>query len=179
MGRFMSQDEEKFFNEMYNEMYRQLIGFTYRICDDVSFSEDVVQETFIELYRNIDKLMEHPRPKAWLYIAVKNKMMKMGKKNGVLYPLKDESLVVKTEEKSYKEIELAETIKNVVGERDYRMFCDYVLNGYSSVEVAEKYDVDKGGIRMRISRLKRKLALEIPKNWIIFLACMVGGFYGL
>ncbi len=175
----MNTEEERFFNELYDEMYHRLINFVYRICKDETFTEDVVQETFIEVYRNIDKIMEHPQPKAWLYVAVKKKMMKMGKKNGKLYPVKDESLIIKMEEKRYKEIELAETIKSCVGERDYHMLCDYFLNGYSSIEVAEKYHVDKGGIRMRMTRLKRKLASEVPRNWLLFLVCIIGGFYGL
>ena len=48
------------------------------------------------------------------------------------------------------------------------MLRDYYLNGYSSEEVAEKYGVDKGSIRMRMSRLKKRLREELIVGWLIF-----------
>lgn len=178
-GETKEEARQKFFDKLYGEMHRKLGYFIFRTCRDATFAEDVLQETFMEAYRNIDKLMEHPEPKAWLYVAARNKMMKMGKKKNELCPVDDEYLIVKTEERDYKEVELAEVIKSVVGEEDYNMLCDYFLNGYSAAEVARKYNVKEGGIRMRMSRLKKKLKNEIPKNWILFVICMFGGFYGL
>ena len=54
------------------------------------------------------------------------------------------------------------------------MLCDYYVNGYSSDEVAEKYGIDKGVIRMRISRMKKKLKENVILDWIIFLICIWG-----
>ena len=72
-------------------------------------------------------------------------------------------------EVEFGEIELAETIKASVSEREYEMLRDYYLNGYNSVEVADKYGIDRGTIRMRISRLKKKLKEHIVVGWFIFL----------
>lgn len=164
-----SETEEKFINSLYIEMYPKLNNFVYRVSKDAAFTEDVVQETFWEACRKIDVVMAHGEPRAWLYITLKNKMMKMGKKRSSLYPVGDEYFAARADEDVYKDIELAEAIRKYVGERDYNMLCDYFVNGYSSTEVAEKYNLDKGGIRMRISRLRKKLEKEIPKNWAIFL----------
>ncbi len=163
----MNQEtKEKFFNSLYIEMYPKMNNFVYRICKDAAFTEDVVQETFWEACRKIDVVMAHGEPRAWLYITLKNKMMKMGKKRNTLYPVEDEYFAASAEEDIYRDIELAESIKSSVGERDYNLLCDYYVNGYSSAEVAEKYHLDKGGMRMRISRLRKKLEKEISKNWI-------------
>lgn len=75
---------------------------------------------------------------------------------------------------SYKEIELAETIKSAISEEEYEILRDYYVNGYSADEVAEKHGIDKGVIRMRISRLKKKLKKNVMLDWLIFLICIWG-----
>ena len=74
-------------------------------------------------------------------------------------------------ERGYEEVELAETIKSSISETEYEMLRDYYLNGYSSVEVADKYGLDRGGIRMRMTRIKKKLKEEFVFGWFFFWVC--------
>ena len=154
------ETKDRFFNELMKKNYDKIYMFVGKGCSDKEFVEDVVQETFYEAYRKIEILVEHPNQMGWLYNTAKNKRMKLGKKKSEFYLLEmeyDDLMSERAGGEEYEEVELAETIKASVSEKEYNMLRDYYLNGYSSVEVAEKYGLDKGGIRMRMSRLKRKL----------------------
>lgn len=167
------ETKDKFFNELMEMAYDKIFTFVSRGESDLEFAQDVVQETFYEAYRKIELLMEHPNQMGWLYSTAKNKKMKLGKRRGGIYQLNEEcedNLEAENSgEVEFGEIELAETIKASVSEREYEMLRDYYLNGYNSVEVADKYGIDRGTIRMRISRLKKKLKEHIVVGWFIFL----------
>lgn len=172
------ETKDKFLKALMEETYEKVYIFISRKERDRDFVEDVVQETFMEAYKKADLLMNHPNPMAWLYLTARNKMMKMRAKrkeicildNGEVDLLED----LKAGEGEYGEIELATVIKDSVSETDYEMLCDYYVNGYSSTEIADKYGLEKSGVRMKISRLKRKLRGNIIAGWLLFVICIWG-----
>lgn len=153
--------KDKFLRELMEETYDKIYTFIDRRQADKDFVEDVVQETFLAAYRKAEILIEHPNQLGWLYITARNKMMKMGSRRKDLCFFDGEETAylgnLQTEEKQYGEIELEESIKATVGEKEYQILCDYYLNGYNSEEMAEKYGLESGNLRMRVSRLKKKL----------------------
>ena len=164
--------KDQFFEGLMKENYLKLHTFMSRKKQDQEFIYDVLQETFMEAYRKTEHLMAHPNTLGWLYITAKNKMMKMSSKRKELLFLEDETVKVLDHigkrEVQYSEIELSETIKSALGEREYGMFLDYYINGCTAEEIADKYGVEAGGIRMRMSRLKKKLRENFIVNWLIF-----------
>lgn len=173
------ETKDKFFWELMEENYEKVYVFLRKGNIDKAFAEDVVQETFLEAYRKAELLAEHPNRLGWLYTAAKLKMIKMLSKRENAWSLDDENITIDKEyslgklkpfkEWDFDEIELAETIKTSVSEEEYEMIRDYYLNGYTAVEVADKYGLDKGGFRMRMSRLKKKLKDDIIAGWPCFL----------
>lgn len=153
--------KDKFLKELMEATYDKIYTFIDRRQKDKGFVEDAVQETFLEAYRKADILMEHPNQLGWLYITARNKMLKMNslKKEYCVYGEKQAVCLenIEDEEEHYGEIELRESIKATVSEKEYQMLRDYYLNGYNSEEMAEKYGMEQGNIRMRVSRLKKKL----------------------
>ena len=152
--------KDQFLKELMGATYEILYDFISRRQTDQGFVEDVVQETFLEAYRKAELLAEHPNQLGWLYVTARNKMMKMGGKRKDVCFFDGGEVVCKkleTEEEKYREVELVVSIKSAVSEKEYEMLRDYYLNGYCSKEVADKYGVDHGVIRMKMSRLKKKL----------------------
>lgn len=155
------ETKDKFLKELMDATYEKIYLFIGRRQADKDFVEDVVQETFLAAYRKAEILMDHPNQLGWLYITARNKMLKLNSKKKDLRFLEEGDIAyierLKTEEEQYGEIELEEAIKATVGEEQYQMLRDYYLNGYSSGEMAEKYGMESGNVRMRMSRLKKKL----------------------
>lgn len=54
------ETKDKFFNDLMEETYERVYTFVSRGCNNKEFTEDVVQETFLEAYRKIEVLLEHP-----------------------------------------------------------------------------------------------------------------------
>lgn len=153
--------KDKFLKELMEATYDKIYTFIDRKQTDKDFVEDVVQETFLEAYKKAELLMDHPNPLGWLYVTARNKMLKLtSRKKGLSFFAVGENAYLDNllkEDEQYGEIELKESIKTTVGEEDYEMLRDYYLNGYSSEEMAEKYGMESGNLRMRVSRLKKKL----------------------
>ena len=153
--------KDKFLKELMEATYEKIYMFIDRRQADKDFVEDVVQETFLEAYRKAESLMEHPNPLGWLYVTARNKMLKLSsrKKDICFFAVGDTAYLdnLMKEDEQYGEIELEESIKTTVSEKEYEMLRDYYLNGYSSEEMAEKYGMESGNVRMRVSRLKKKL----------------------
>ena len=153
--------KDEFLKELMEVAYEKVYIFIEIRQTDKGFVEDVVQETFLEAYKKAEVLMEHPNPIGWLYVTARNKMMSLssGKKDLCLYKNLEAVYLnsAKTDDVKYGEIELEESIKATISEKDYQMLCDYYLNGYNSGELAEKYGVGRSNLRMQVSRLKKKL----------------------
>lgn len=153
--------KDEFLKELMEVAYEKVYIFIDRRQMDKGFVEDVVQETFLEAYKKAEVLMKHPNPLGWLYVTARNKMMSLSDSNKDLCFFKNMEAVylnsAKTEDVQYGEIELEESIKATISEKDYRMLCDYYLNGYNSEELAKKYGMGRGNLRMQVSRLKKKL----------------------
>lgn len=171
--------KEKFFHALMENAYEKVYMFISRGCGDKGLVEDVVQETFYEAYRKIDMLMEHPNVMGWLYTTAKHKRMKLGaKKNEFYFPMEEHAPfhARETDGNDYDEVELEETIKASVSKLEYEMLRDYYINGYTYTEVAKKYGLDKGVVRMRMTRLKKKLRNLIVAGWLIFVAMFAAAF---
>ena len=173
------ETKDKFLRELMEETYDKLYIFISRGHADKTFAEDVLQETFLEAYRKVELLMNHPNRMGWLYLTAKNKMMKLLSKSEHAYSLDDEEFAHyqkrEVKEVKYEEVELEATLKTSISDEEYEMLRDYYLNGYSSEEVAEKYGIDKGVIRMRISRLKKRVRADIIAGGIFFFTLCLRG----
>lgn len=155
------ETKDRFLRELMEATYERIYTFIDRRQADKDFAEDVVQETFLEAYRKAEVLMDHPNQLGWLYITARNKMLKLNSRKRDFCFFEDGEAIylenLRKEDEQYGEIELEEAIKATVGEEEYHMLHDYYLGGYSSEEMAEKYGLESGNVRMRVSRLKKKL----------------------
>lgn len=159
------ETKEKIFRELYEGTYRKLYTFLSRKQMNPDYVDDVVQETFLEAYNKIELLAEHPNPMGWLYLTAKNKMLKIMSEQKEICTLDDGPIEFVEDTRvgaaEYKDIEISETIRNSVSGEDYEMFRDYYVNGYTHTEVAEKYGLSESSVRMRMSRMKKKLKNNI------------------
>lgn len=71
-ARSFQRGEEKGFSYFFNSLYSPLNYFAFRIVNDLDLAEDVVEESFIKIWRRHSDFT-HPKViKSWMYTTVKN-----------------------------------------------------------------------------------------------------------
>lgn len=63
------------FNDLFREYYAALCGFAFRFVRTKDVSEELVQDVFVDLWENTDKISIKLSLKSYLYSAVKNKCL--------------------------------------------------------------------------------------------------------
>lgn len=93
----------KKFNEIYDKTYSKVLKFVVCKCFDIEDVNDIVQETYIELYKKMTKINDIQNIESYILGIAKNRI---NKHYGLLYQFKTLSL----NSKDNKEQELIENI---------------------------------------------------------------------
>lgn len=72
-GKRYRSDEFALFHELFEDYFRSLVTYSYRYVNDWSASEDIVQEIFMALWINRDKIDFEEPIKPYLYRATYNR----------------------------------------------------------------------------------------------------------
>ena len=70
----MSVDE--LFTDLYRRYHLDIYRYIIMHIKDWNMAEDLCQEVFMEAYRNIQKLYQHPEPKGFLVRITQYKLLK-------------------------------------------------------------------------------------------------------
>lgn len=155
----------KRFDEIYNlyskDIYRLIYSYLFNIHD----TEDVLQKSFIKLYKNNRILsLSNEDIKKWLFKISINEakdILKSPWKKIITLLDKDDDI------SSNNTNSLIEPLKNIPENYRVPLYLHY-YEGYSIKEIAILIKKTESAVKMRISRGKEKLKIEMEKNlWII------------
>jgi RNA polymerase sigma-70 factor (ECF subfamily) len=130
-----------------------------RISDEMA-AEDILQEVFIKIHSNIDKLKDDSKIQSWIYQITRNSMndyFRSIKKANQHLPIPEEA-----EEDNSSDL-MAETLKDMVKmmeelpAEDCEALCLTELGGLSQKAYAEKAGISYSGAKSRVQRAKIKL----------------------
>ncbi|MEA2064551.1 MAG: sigma-70 family RNA polymerase sigma factor [Gemmatimonadota bacterium] len=71
VGLFI-EGQERAFNELLGRYSGRIINYVYRIIGDRDRAEDLLQDTFVRVYRNIDRFDRSRKFSTWLYTIATN-----------------------------------------------------------------------------------------------------------
>jgi len=71
----LAQNWNDFIEPLYYEEYQRLFAVAYRRIKNQELAQDIVQDTFLLAIFNQEKLMNHPKPGAWLMQTLQNLIM--------------------------------------------------------------------------------------------------------
>jgi RNA polymerase sigma-70 factor, ECF subfamily len=71
VARFL-EGEKRAFNELVDRYQSRLLNFVYRTTGDRERAEDLVQETFIRVYRHIHRFDQSKKFSTWVYTIASN-----------------------------------------------------------------------------------------------------------
>jgi len=146
--------------------HRNLLAFIYRLVKDAHLAEDIGQEVFLNVY----KQLPHFDPKlgtpfvAWLYIAARNQSVSELRKRGRVELVSDEHLhwiadSGETAEASLIRQEELETLRASLQElpEPFRSTIIMSLQGATLDEIARSCGVPQATVKTRLFRAKEKL----------------------
>lgn len=187
--RFKDGDEDAFI-ELYNQMYQKIYFLAISIVKDEYLAQDVIQETFISVYKNIGGLDNNQMFTAWLNRIAYNCSLKMLNNNKEEIPV--EEIIAKKEEGATK----AEDPLNMVLSKDESSkIVDCILNlpteykttlilryyaDFKLDEIAVAMECSLGTVKSRLSRGKEALRKSLrSENKILSLLMLCGITFGL
>lgn len=148
----------------------------YRFLRDKAFAEDVVQESFIKVYRKIDLFEGRSSFKSWLTQVIlntcKNRVRKQGRETLGLETPKPSR--VQGPEESMIQLDIGEMLKAEINELPEKQKQALVLRVYEDLsfkEIAEimnsPYDTAKANYRHALMKLRERFeSCDLLKSWM-------------
>ena len=171
-------DEQQFMISLYEEYHRLMFSTAKKYVSDHYATEDIVQESLINLLKNIKKVMTLERCNLAAYVVCTDrntsinhlKKERTKKKHIVFSPVEgsdaeispapsvEELLLLK------EELHILSSIMTQLSEEERILLDGRYLLGLSDEEVAEMIRCKPSSVRMKLTRVRRKVFAMMKQN---------------
>lgn len=161
---------EEEFDKVYRTTAKELFWIAYALVKDKEVASDAVQEAFMMVWVNREKLLHSSYLYAYLIRSVKNYVLNY--RRNELNRLKHEDDVARSisselavdEERYAARLELARKLVSELPERCREIFVKCVLEGMTYQECARKYQVSVTTVKYHIKEAYKRLRNEANDN---------------
>ena len=178
VARFLD-GEKRAFNHLVERYQTRLLNFVYRTTGDRERAEDLVQETFIRVYRHLHRFDQTKKFSTWIYTIAsnlaKNELRNRSRNPLVLFqaikrsneadqrPLEWEDNTYRPDD-LYRKRHLKRMVDAAVGqlpEHHREVFVLREMEGKTYEEIAEITGCNLGTVKSRLNRARNNFALRI------------------
>ena len=174
--KFTKEDFEKLkvgdkdsFDLLYQEYYLVLFRTALLILGKKEDAEDVLQDTFVSIYKNAKSLSDFEKLRPWIFSILKNTSYTRYKKRKRELP--DEFILDKAEENPVylgedeiaEKSEIQDTLMNL-REKEREVLVLYYYNDFTIEEIASICKIFQGTVKSRLYRARRNLKKELLKT---------------
>ena len=151
---------------LYNQYAKAMYNLAYRILNNREDAEDMLQEAFIECFRNIESFRFESTFGAWLKKIVVNRCINQLKKKKIDVTLYDTLPSVANDEDEETSFDVKEIFKGIEMLPDgYRIILTlYLLEGYDHSEISQILGISESTSKSQYSRAKEKLRNILSKK---------------
>ena len=153
-------NKEALFKEIFQKNSRKIYHLCYGYTGDDNSANDLMQETFLKVWQNLDKFRNQALISTWIYrIAVNTCLSYLRvEKRHIKDELTDNIIENKSEEISEKPEQVATLYKCISQlEENERLIITMVLDEIPYPEIAKISGISDGNLRVKIHRIKQKL----------------------
>ena len=153
----MNQQEQ--FTALYNEYATGIKKLCLGYTGDATLAQDLLQETFIAVWNNMQKFRAEAKWSTWIYrIAVNTCLTQLRKKKETLVDIENSHLVMLPDDINTKEQEVQLLYKCIsqLPETD-RLVITMVLEDTPYEEIASITGITENNLRVKIHRIKKQL----------------------
>jgi len=153
---------------LYNLYNKAMYNLAFRILNNREDAEDILQEAFIDCFRNIGSFRFESTFGAWLKRIIVNRCINYLRKKKLDLTLCDSLPPVVCEEEAEEEVKY-ETIRILKGIEmlpdGYRIILTlYLLEGYDHSEISQILNISESTSKSQYSRAKEKLRGILSTN---------------
>jgi len=152
--------KEALFKEIFEKNNKRVYHLCYGYTGDSDAADDLMQETFIKVWQNLDKFRNQSQISTWIYrIAVNTCLSHLRiEKRKATDEINDKIIETKAEETSNKQEQVDQLYKCIAQlEENERIIITMVLDEIPYQEIAEISGISEGNLRVKIHRIKNKL----------------------
>lgn len=159
------------FQELYNAYAKAMYNICLRMCNHAADAEDVLQEAFTQVFKNIAQLKEEQTLSAWVKRIVVNHCLNHLRKKKMYF--EDVERVEVEEEQQIDETQHALTVANVksaISElpEGYRTVLNlYLFEEYSHREIATMLGISESTAKTQFMRAKEKVRQIIKDKQVV------------
>lgn len=180
----ISQGTEGAFSDLVRRYEGKLYNFGLKVCKNATDAEDLVQETFINVFRSIAGFRQETKLKNWIYRIAANACRKIRRKSvhapeeelslEMFMPSGHDGIDKKTPEWALKPVEqllnreLSERIAEGINAMPDRYKLVVVLRdmeGFSTEETADILSISEENVRVRLHRARLFLREELKSYY--------------
>ncbi|MDB5158028.1 MAG: polymerase sigma factor SigM [Mucilaginibacter sp.] len=153
-------EKEIVFKQIFEANSKKIFHLCYGYTGDDDAANDLLQETFLKVWQNLDKFRNQAMISTWIYrIAVNTCLtyLRSEKRQAKdeLTPLIAETKIEEVSEKTEQVALLYKCISKL--EESERIIITMVLDELPYPEIAEISGISEGNLRVKIFRIKQKL----------------------
>jgi RNA polymerase sigma-70 factor (ECF subfamily) len=151
---------------LYEQYSKAMYNLAYRILNNREDAEDILQESFVECFRNISTFRFESTFGAWLKKIVVNRSINHIKKKKIdltLYDTLPPVIYEEDEEVTYETEKIFKAIEMLPD--GYRIILTlYLLEGYDHTEISQILGISESTSKSQYSRAKEKLRNILSKT---------------
>ena len=153
----MRKKKEDYFQKLYEETYDELLRYVSKLYwYDAAMVEDILQETYLILYRKITEVMRHENPTGWIKMTAKYVTYHVLERNHAVEEILSQ-YQADTAVSPEKLLDEYEDLRKFLTEKELKLIRRYYEEGYSLDELAQEYRISKPALKMRIHRVVKKI----------------------
>ena len=153
-------NKESLFKEIFKSNSKRIYHLCYGYTGDEDAANDLMQETFMKVWQNLEKFRNQAMISTWIYRIAVNTCLSWLRveKRQAKEELTDNIIETRKEEISEKNDQVALLYKCIAQlEEAERLIISMVLDEVPYAEIAEVSGVSEGNLRVKIHRIKHKL----------------------
>lgn len=159
------------FTLIYNQHKTRLYNYVLKMIYDRMTCDDIIQNTFVKLYENLERIKNKESVKFWLFTTVRNEVYTYfrGKKIKI-----DQHCVLDSDEidvasndcpqENYDLLEMRELVMNELNKMAVEQRDVYLLKEYGELsykEIAELMNIGEDLVKSRLHKTRQKLIKKI------------------
>jgi len=160
--------KQKRYESLVNVYSADLYRYAYWISRDPEVSQDLVQETCLRAWKNIDSLLDDKSAKSWLFTILRREnARRFERKQLALVDIADYDIAVEENSTHYD--------KELVNQKIAALPMDYkeplllqLIAGFTTNEIAEQLNLNKNTVLTRLFRaknlLKNNVKIDVDKS---------------